>query len=56
MVTNGWDSEPPVCGVDDGVPDRTHRIAGLGNAVVPAIPEWLGMLIQEHYQRERSSE
>jgi DNA (cytosine-5)-methyltransferase 1 len=31
--------------VADGVPNRTHRIAALGNAVVPAIPELIGRAI-----------
>jgi DNA (cytosine-5)-methyltransferase 1 len=31
-----WDvSEPPVFGVDDGVPDHMDRVKALGNAVVP---------------------
>jgi DNA (cytosine-5)-methyltransferase 1 len=28
-----------------GVPDRAHRLAGLGNAVVPQIPEIIGRAI-----------
>lgn len=32
-----WTTEPPVCGVDDGVPRRMDRIAALGNAVVPQL-------------------
>lgn len=30
-----WDAEPAVRRVADGVPDREHRIIGLGNAQVP---------------------
>lgn len=30
-----WTAEPPVCRVDDGVPNRMDRIRGLGNAIVP---------------------
>jgi hypothetical protein len=30
-----WDSEPAVRRVADGVPNRQHRLRGLGNAQVP---------------------
>jgi DNA (cytosine-5)-methyltransferase 1 len=30
-----WDGESPVCGVDDGSPDRLDRLKALGNGVVP---------------------
>jgi DNA (cytosine-5)-methyltransferase 1 len=32
-------------GVADGVPNRSHRLKGLGNAVVPQIPEIIGRAI-----------
>lgn len=34
-----------ICGRYDGVPDVPHRIAALGNAVVPQIPELIGHAI-----------
>lgn len=40
-----WTTEPPVCGPDDGIPDRVARLKALGNAVVPQIPELLGLII-----------
>jgi DNA (cytosine-5)-methyltransferase 1 len=34
----GWPiSEPRTVGVDDGIPNRTHRIKSLGNAIVPQV-------------------
>jgi DNA (cytosine-5)-methyltransferase 1 len=41
-------SEPPICGADDGIPARVDRLKGLGNAVVPQIPELIGNAILEH--------
>lgn len=40
-----WASEPGLGRVADGVPDRAHRLKGLGNAVVPQIPELIGRAI-----------
>ena len=42
-----WSTEPDVGRVADGIPDRTHRLKGLGNAVVPQIPELIGRAILE---------
>jgi DNA (cytosine-5)-methyltransferase 1 len=36
-----------ICGGSDGVPDVSHRLAALGNAVVPQIPELIGRAILE---------
>lgn len=44
-----WPDEPALCGVDDGLPHRTHRIAALGNAVIPKIPELIGLAILAPY-------
>jgi DNA (cytosine-5)-methyltransferase 1 len=42
-----WEAEnsPLGMGVDDGLPDRLHRLRALGNAVVPQIPELIGHAI-----------
>ena len=40
-----WSVEPDVGRVANGVPDRAHRLAALGNAVVPQIPELIGHAI-----------
>jgi hypothetical protein len=40
-----WRSEPGVGRVAHGVPARVDRLAELGNAVVPAIPEMIGRAI-----------
>jgi DNA (cytosine-5)-methyltransferase 1 len=37
-----WSTEPSVGRVANGVPDRVDRLKGLGNAVVPQIPELIG--------------
>lgn len=42
-----WPTEPDLGRVADGVPDRSHRLKGLGNAVVPVIPEIIGRMIME---------
>jgi DNA (cytosine-5)-methyltransferase 1 len=42
-----WAVEPDVGRVADGVPDRVDRLAALGNALVPQIPEWIGRRILE---------
>ena len=40
-----WSSEPNVGRVADGVPQRAHRLRGLGNAIVPKIAEEIGRAI-----------
>ncbi len=37
--------KPTICRITNGVPDRSHRLKGLGNAVVPQIPELIGRAI-----------
>lgn len=40
-----WAAEPNVVRVVYGVPARVDRLRGLGNAVVPQIPEWIARRI-----------
>ena len=42
-----WRSEPDVGRVANGIPNRSHRLKCLGNAVVPPIPELIGRAILE---------
>lgn len=37
-----WDSEPAICRVVDAVSAEPHRLAMLGNAVSPIVPEIIG--------------
>lgn len=43
--TGWWATEPDVGRVAHGVPSRVDRLKGLGNAVVPQIPEIIGRAI-----------
>jgi DNA (cytosine-5)-methyltransferase 1 len=43
-----WGAEPGMGRVADGVPRRMDRLRGLGNAVVPQIPELIGGWIVQH--------
>ena len=45
--TYGWTVEPDVGRVAHGIPRRVDRLKGLGNAVVPQIPEMIGYAILE---------
>jgi DNA (cytosine-5)-methyltransferase 1 len=42
-----WEPEPSVGRVANGIPRRVDRLGGLGNAVVPQIPELIGRAIME---------
>lgn len=47
-TSNYWERfEAPsaLCRVDDGVPDRLHRLKALGNAIVPQCSEYIGRMI-----------
>lgn len=39
--------EPPLCDLDDGVPNRLARLRVLGNAIVPQCSEYIGRLIYQ---------
>lgn len=51
----GWAFEPDVPRVAHGVPARVDRLHGLGNAVVPQIPEILGRAILSALQSQRAA-
>lgn len=40
-----WEVEPSVGRVANGIPGQSYRLKSLGNAVVPQIPELIGMAI-----------
>tara|TARA_R100000231_G_scaffold71257_2_gene56332 strand:- start:3215 stop:4114 length:900 start_codon:yes stop_codon:yes gene_type:complete len=48
-----WETEPNVGRVANGVPNSSHRLKCLGNAVVPQIPEILGEAIM-NYERQNN--
>ena len=50
-----WSAEPNVGRVANGVPDRVDRLKGLGNAVVPQIPELIGAsILKAEMERARA--
>lgn len=42
-----WGTEPGMGRVADGIPNRVDRVGGLGNAVVPQIPEIIGRAVMK---------
>jgi len=40
-----WPAAPGVSRVDDGIPNRAHRIKSLGNSIVPQVAEEIGRAI-----------
>jgi len=46
-----WEAEPELGRVADGIPNRSHRLKQLGNAVVPPIPEAIGLAIMAANKR-----
>lgn len=47
-IWDGWPAPPECHGMDDGVPNKSHRNRGLGNAVVPQVAEFVGRMVMEH--------
>ena len=45
-----WEAEPDICRVADGIPARVDRLKGLGNAVVPQIPEMFAIRIRRELE------
>jgi DNA (cytosine-5)-methyltransferase 1 len=57
IVSRPWrHSEPRICGANDGLPNRPHRLRALGNAVVPQIPELIGRAILASVDTRRMAE
>jgi DNA (cytosine-5)-methyltransferase 1 len=49
----GWPTQSPVCGRDDGVPDRMDRIKALGNAIVPQVVFEIFKAIEHIMKKEK---
>ena len=47
-----WAAEPNVCRVAHGVPNRVHRLRGLGNAIVPQVAEYIGRRVLDHAESQ----
>jgi DNA (cytosine-5)-methyltransferase 1 len=52
ITTGDWPAEPDVGRVAHGVPQRVDRLRTLGNAVVPAVGEYVGCLLLSGLCRE----
>ena len=51
----GWDVEPNVGRVADGVPRRVDRLRALGNGVVPQVAYKVARMIYEYTEKEKRS-
>ena len=49
----GWDIEPDVGRVANGVPNRVDRLKALGNAVVPQVAYKVARMISEYTKKEK---
>ena len=43
-------TEPSICRVADGLPDRVDRLKGLGNAIVPQIAQQIARALKPHVE------
>jgi len=55
-ISGIWAFEPQLGRVANGIPHRAHRLKGLGNAVVPQIPELIGRAIMEVETKKASED
>ena len=46
-IKGWWDVEPELGRLAHGIPNRTHRLKGLGNAIVPQIAEQIALTIRK---------
>lgn len=46
-----WETEPGICRMVDGVPNRMDRLKSLGNAVVPQQAYFIATLVSRHYNK-----
>jgi len=46
-IKGWWDVEPELGRVAHGIPNRAHRLKGLGNAIVPQIAEQIALTIRK---------
>ena len=51
-----WKTEPGICRVVDGLPNRLDRIKQLGNSVVPQIPYLIGLAIKSIEESNNAKE
>jgi DNA (cytosine-5)-methyltransferase 1 len=48
-----WATEPELGRVANGIPNRAHRLRGLGNAVVPQVAEYIGRQIVASHEASK---
>ena len=51
-LLGGWETEPPLVRISDGVSNRVDRLRGLGNSCIPHIAATIAQLIQEREDRD----